>query len=66
MKGKSPSRRSDLSLSGRRHQRADQKYTDLDANRFNVDGVGWTGRSTRSIKPKPPCRDQRLTAEKAN
>jgi NitT/TauT family transport system substrate-binding protein len=44
-----------------------KKYTDLDANRFNVDGVGWD----RPIDPLNQSKNRRveikvLTAEKAN
>ena len=44
-----------------------KKYTDLDANRFNVDGVGWD----RPIDPLNHSKNRRveikvLTAEKAN
>ena len=44
-----------------------KKYTDLDANRFNVDGVGWD----RPIDPLNQTKNRRveikvLTAEKAN
>ena len=44
-----------------------KKYTDLDANRFNVDGVGWD----RPVDPLNQSKNRRvelkvLTAEKAN
>jgi NitT/TauT family transport system substrate-binding protein len=44
-----------------------KKYTDLDANRFNVDGVGWD----RPVDPLNQTKNRRvevkvLTAEKAN
>ena len=44
-----------------------KKYTDLDANRFNVDGVGWD----RPVDPVNQSKNRRveikvLTAEKAN
>jgi NitT/TauT family transport system substrate-binding protein len=44
-----------------------KKYTDLDPNRFNVDGVGWD----RPIDPQNQTKNRRveikvLTAEKAN
>jgi len=44
-----------------------KKYTDLDANRFNVDGVGWD----RPVDPVNQTKNRRveikvLTAEKAN
>jgi outer membrane protein OmpA-like peptidoglycan-associated protein len=44
-----------------------KKYTDLDANRFNVDGLGWD----RLVDPLNQSKNRRveikvLTAEKAN
>ena len=61
-------RQGSFAQAGQRHQgSSSEKYTDLDANRFNVDGVGWD----RPVDPVNQSKNRRveikvLTAEKAN